>query len=466
MPKQQMGLIGLAVMGKNLAFNIASRGYSLSVYNRTPNKTDELLSESSYPSIVGTKTMEEFVESLESPRKILMMVKAGEPVDQTINQLLPYLSEGDLLIDGGNSFYQDTIRRQKDLASKGFQFIGLGISGGEEGALHGPSLMPGGTKEAYELLEPLLKDISAKVDGEPCCTYIGQDGAGHFVKTVHNGIEYADMQLICEAYFIMKKHLKLTPPEIHNIFTEWNQGELNSYLIEITADIFTKVDPESGKYLVDVILDRAEQKGTGKWTSQCALYLQTATPTITTAVFERFLSSQKSERVLASKTLKGPKGEQKPIVEITVESIRKALYASKICAYAQGFSLLSAASKAYNWDLNLGAIAMIFRGGCIIRAQFLNCIADAYEKDRNLSNLLLDDYFGDIVADYQFDWRSVVIASIYDGISVPAFSSSLSYLDSYRSENLPANLLQAQRDYFGAHQYERNDKAGSFHTQW
>ena len=260
MPKQQMGLIGLAVMGKNLAFNIASRGYSLSVYNRTPNKTDELLSESSYPSIVGTKTMEEFVESLESPRKILMMVKAGEPVDQTISQLLPYLSEGDLLIDGGNSFYQDTIRRQKDLASKGFQFIGLGISGGEEGALHGPSLMPGGTKEAYELLEPLLKDISAKVDGEPCCTYIGQDGAGHFVKTVHNGIEYADMQLICEAYFIMKKHLKLTPPEIHNIFTEWNQGELNSYLIEITADIFTKVDPESGKYLVDVILEKEERE--------------------------------------------------------------------------------------------------------------------------------------------------------------------------------------------------------------
>ena len=466
MSKQQVGVIGLAVMGKNLALNIADHGYSVSAYNRTAQKTAELLEEAVGKKMVGTYSIEEFVQSLELPRKIIIMVKAGAAIDDTIQQLMPYLAKGDILIDGGNSFYVDTIRRNKDITAQGFYFIGTGVSGGEEGARNGPAIMPGGAEVAYQLVEKILTDISAKVDGSPCCTYIGEDGAGHFVKMVHNGIEYADMQLICEAYFLMRKILKMSVPEIHETFKEWNKGELNSYLIEITADILTKIDPETGKYMIDVILDTAGQKGTGQWTSQSALDLHVAIPTITAAVFERCLSSYKAERTIASKILQGPVTLDAKQAKSLVESIRRALYVSKICSYAQGFSLMKAASEKYNWDLKLGNIAMIFRGGCIIRAQFLNKIKEAYGRDPNLTNLLLDEYFKDIVGTYQQDWRDVVIAAVSEGIPVPAFTSALSYFDSYRAEQLPANLLQAQRDYFGAHTYQRIDKEGFFHTKW
>lgn len=465
MNKKQVGVIGLAVMGKNLALNIADHGYPISVYNRTADKTKELISETSNKSIIGTYTIEEFVNSLEQPRKIIMMVKAGEAVDATIKQLIPHMSQGDVLIDGGNSYYFDTIRRNKELLATGIHFIGAGISGGEEGARKGPAIMPGGEEHAYKLIESVLTDISAKVDGQPCCTYIGNNGAGHFVKMVHNGIEYADMQLICEAYFIMKKVLNMSAPEMHETFKEWNKGELNSYLIDITSEIFTKIDPDTGKPMVDVILDVAGHKGTGKWTSQIALDMGVATPTITEAVFGRYISSIKEERVIASKILKGPLNKDNKDKSF-VESVRKALYASKICSYAQGFSLMKTASKTHDWGLNLGNIAMIFRGGCIIRAQFLNRIKDAYENNPSLANLLLDDYFGDIAEKYQQDWRDVVMTAVAAGISVPGFTSALSYYDSYRSDELPMNLLQAQRDYFGAHTYQRIDKEGVFHTQW
>lgn len=463
--KQQIGVIGLAVMGKNLALNIADHGFAVSVYNRSPKKTQELLDEAENKNIIGLYSVQEFVESLEMPRKMILMVKAGEAVDATIKQLLPYLSKGDLIVDGGNSYYLDTIRRNDELQALGFYFIGTGISGGEEGARKGPAIMPGGEKEAYNLIEPILTAISAKVDGVPCSTYIGQNGAGHFVKMVHNGIEYADMQLICEAYFLMKKVLGLSVPEIQATFMEWSKGELSSYLIDITADIFKKIDPETNKYMVDMILDAAGHKGTGKWTSQISLDMAVAAPTITAAVFERYLSAMKEERELASKVLKGP------IIEVSqtkdfIEAIRKALYASKVCSYAQGFSLMSTASKQNNWELSLGNIAMIFRGGCIIRAQFLNRITDAYVNTPNLSNLLLDDYFKEITGNYQDAWREVVIAAVTAGIPVPGFTSALSYYDSYRSKELPMNLLQAQRDYFGAHTYQRIDKEGVFHTEW
>jgi len=467
MKKQQIGVIGLAVMGKNLALNIESKGFTVSVYNRSRSKTDELLKESQGKNIKGTYTIEEFVKSLETPRKIIIMVKAGKPVDDTIEQLKPHLTKGDILIDGGNSFFQDTIRRNRALEEEGFRFIGTGISGGEEGALKGPAIMPGGQEDAYRLVEPVLTAISAKVDGQPCCTYIGPDGAGHFVKMVHNGIEYGDMQLISEAYYLLKNILGMTPPELHEIFAEWNKGELDSYLIEITQDIFTKTDEETGNYLVDVILDTAGQKGTGKWTSQTALDLGVPTPTITEAVFARCMSALKPERVVAGKVLKGPdsvrfEGDKKAFIE----AVRKALYASKICSYAQGFALLKAASKEYNWNLNYGNIAMIFRGGCIIRAQFLHRIKEAYDRNPNLDNLLLDSYFSSIVQNYQKEWRQVIIVAIKHGLSVPAFSSALAYFDGYRAENLPANLLQAQRDYFGAHTFERVDKEGIFHYKW
>lgn len=463
--KQQVGVIGLAVMGKNLAFNIAEHGYSVSVYNRSPEKTRELLDESKAENIIGLYSIEDFVQSLEQPRKIILMVKAGEAVDDTLKQLIPHISKGDILVDGGNSYYFDTIRRNNELEAMGFHFIGTGVSGGEEGTRKGPAIMPGGNEAAYKLIEPVLTDISAKVDGEPCCTYIGKDGAGHFVKMVHNGIEYADMQLICEAYFLMKKVLNMSAPEIHETFKEWNKGELNSYLVDITSDIFTKIDPDTGKYMVDMIMDVAGQKGTGKWTSQIALDMGVATPTITEAVFERYLSSIKEERVAAGRILNGPLNKENKTKSF-VESIRKALYASKICSYAQGFSLMSTASKKQDWSLNLGNIAMIFRGGCIIRAQFLNRIKDAYEKNPSLTNLLLDDYFKEIVGSYQQEWRDVVITALAAGIPVPGFASALSYYDSYRSDELPMNLLQAQRDYFGAHTYQRIDKEGTFHTQW
>ncbi len=467
MSKQQIGVVGLAVMGKNLALNIESRGFSVSVYNRSPEKTKELLDESPGKRLTGTYCVEEFVQSLETPRRILIMVKAGKPTDDTINQLVPHLSQGDILIDGGNAYFPDTVRRNRELEAQGFRFIGTGVSGGEEGALKGPSIMPGGQKDAYELVEPILTAISAKVDGDPCCTYIGPDGAGHYVKMVHNGIEYGDMQLICEAYQLLKDVLNVSTQELHEIFTEWNNGELDSYLIEITRDIFTKYDPETGKPMVDVILDSAGQKGTGKWTSQSALDLGVPLSIITESVFSRFISAMKEERVAASKVLSGPSvskyaGDRKAFIE----SVRKALYASKICSYAQGFAQMRAASEEYNWELNYGSIAMIFRGGCIIRAGFLQNIKDAYDRNPELKNLLLDTYFKGIVEQYQDAWREVVAAAVTRGIPVPAFASALAYYDSYRTERLPANLLQAQRDYFGAHTFQRVDKEGSFHYNW
>ncbi|WP_044747917.1 NADP-dependent phosphogluconate dehydrogenase [Bacillus alveayuensis] len=467
MAKQQIGVIGLAVMGKNLALNIESRGYSVAVYNRSREKTDEFLKEAEGKNIVGTYSIEEFVNALEKPRKILLMVKAGAPTDATIEQLKPYLEKGDILIDGGNTYFKDTQRRNKELAELGIHFIGTGVSGGEEGALKGPSIMPGGQKEAHELVRPIFEAIAAKVDGEPCTTYIGPDGAGHYVKMVHNGIEYGDMQLIAEAYFLLKHVLGLSAQELHEVFAEWNKGELNSYLIEITADIFTKMDEETGKPLVDVILDKAGQKGTGKWTSQSALDLGVPLPLITESVFARFISAMKDERVKASKILSGP--AVKPFEgdrEHFIEAVRRALYMSKICSYAQGFAQMKAASDEYNWDLQYGNIAMIFRGGCIIRAQFLQKIKEAYDRDPELPNLLLDPYFKEIVENYQEALREIIAIAVMRGIPVPAFSSALAYYDSYRMETLPANLIQAQRDYFGAHTYERVDKEGIFHTEW
>ena len=468
MTKQQIGVVGMAVMGKNLAMNIESRGYSVAIYNRSREKTDEVLAETKGKNFQGTYSIEEFVQALETPRKIMLMVKAGAPTDATIEQLIPYLDKGDILIDGGNTFFKDTQRRNQRLSELGIHFIGTGVSGGEEGALKGPSIMPGGQKEAYELVAPIFKDISAKVNGDPCTTYIGPDGAGHYVKMVHNGIEYGDMQLICEAYFLLKHVLGLNATELHEVFAEWNKGELDSYLIEITADIFTKVDEETGKPLVDMILDTAGQKGTGKWTSQNSLDLGVPLPIITESVFARFISAMKEERVRASKVLNGPEvqSHSQVISKRSSKSVRKALYMSKICSYAQGFAQMRAASEEYQWDLQYGDIAMIFRGGCIIRAQFLQKIKEAYDRDPGLKNLLLDSYFKEIVESYQYALRDIVAQAVQSGIPVPCFSSALAYYDSYRTDTLPANLLQAQRDYFGAHTYQRIDREGIFHTQW
>lgn len=465
---QQFGVIGLAVMGKNLAMNIESRGYSVAVYNRTYARTEEFLAnEAKGKNFVGAETIEEFVNSLEKPRKIMLMVQAGPATDATIESLQPYLEEGDILIDGGNTLYEDTMRRNKMLDETGIHFIGTGVSGGEEGALKGPSLMPGGQKEAYELVAPIFEAISAKVEGDPCVTYIGPNGAGHFVKMVHNGIEYGDMQLIGEAYFILKHVLGMEADELSEVFAEWNKGELDSYLIEITADIFKKKDDETGKALVEVIMDKAGQKGTGKWTSKNALDLGVPLPLITESVFARFISSLKDERIAASKVLSGPTpsqfdGDRKELIE----KVRKALYMSKIVSYAQGFAQMRAASEENNWDLQYGDIAMIWRGGCIIRADFLQKIKDAYDNNANLANLMLDPYFKEIVEGYQDALREVVALAIKHGIAVPTFSSAIAYYDSYRAEDLPANLIQAQRDYFGAHTYERKDKEGTFHTNW
>jgi len=468
MAKQQIGVIGMAVMGRNLALNIESRGFNVAIYNRSREKTDDLMNtEGKGKNLHPTYTIEEFVESLETPRKILIMVQAGPGTDATINSLIPLLSEGDIVIDGGNAYFPDTERRSKELEAHGLRFIGTGVSGGEEGALKGPSIMPGGQESAYRLVEPILTAISAKVNGDPCCTYIGPGGAGHYVKMVHNGIEYGDMQLICEAYHLLTSVLGVSTEELHEIFTEWNKGELDSYLIEITRDIFTKYDPETGKPMVDVILDSAGQKGTGKWTSQSALDLGVPLSIITESVFSRFLSAMKDERVAASKLLKGP--EKKPFQgdrQAFVESVRKALFASKICSYAQGFAQMRAASEEFNWNLRYGDIAMIFRGGCIIRARFLQNIKDAYDRNPELRNLLLDDYFKGVVESYQDAWREVVSVAVAHGVPVPAFASALAYYDSYRTERLPANLLQAQRDYFGAHTFKRIDKEGTFHFDW
>jgi 6-phosphogluconate dehydrogenase len=455
-------------MGKNLALNIESRGFTVSVFNRSREKTDDLIAnEAKGKNLVPTYTAEQFVQSLERPRKILLMVMAGKPTDDTINQLLPLLEEGDILIDGGNAYFPDTQRRNKELEARGIRFIGTGVSGGEEGALKGPAIMPGGQEDAYKLVEPILTAISAKVNGDPCCTYIGPDGAGHYVKMVHNGIEYGDMQLICEAYQLLRDVLGLSTQELHEIFAEWNKGELDSYLIEITADIFTKVDPDTGKPMVDVILDKAGQKGTGKWTSQSALDLGVPLSIITESVFARMLSAIKDERVQASKLLKGPQNvPAAPDKAAFIEAVRKALYASKICSYAQGFAQMRAASDEYGWNLSYGNIAMIFRGGCIIRAGFLQNIKDAYDREPGLKNLLLDPYFKEVVESYQDAWRQVVSVAVSRGIPAPCFASALAYYDSYRSERLPANLLQAQRDYFGAHTFQRVDKEGTFHFHW
>ncbi|MBB6636409.1 NADP-dependent phosphogluconate dehydrogenase [Cohnella thailandensis] len=468
MAKANIGVVGMAVMGRNLALNIESRGYTVAVYNRSRDKTDDLINtEGKGKNLVPTYSVEEFVQSLEVPRKILIMVQAGAGTDATIQSLIPHLDKGDIIIDGGNAYFPDTQRRSRELTEQGFNFIGTGVSGGEEGALKGPSIMPGGPEEAYKLVEPILTGISAKVNGDPCCTYIGPDGAGHYVKMVHNGIEYGDMQLICEAYQLMKDVLGVSTDELHEIFGEWNKGELDSYLIEITTDIFSKKDPETGKAMVDVILDSAGQKGTGKWTSQSALDLGVPLSIITESVFSRFLSAMKEERVAASKVLKGPKtsaftGDKAEFIE----KVRKALFASKICSYAQGFAQMRAASDEYNWNLQYGNIAMIFRGGCIIRARFLQNIKDAYDRDPGLRNLLLDEYFKGVVESYQDAWRDVVATAVRYGIPVPSFASALAYYDSYRSERLPANLLQAQRDYFGAHTFKRLDKEGTFHHNW
>jgi 6-phosphogluconate dehydrogenase len=465
--KADIGLIGLAVMGQNLVLNMESRGFTVAVYNRTAERTREFLSgPAAGKKVLPTYALEQLTGVLKRPRRVMIMVKAGKPVDEMIDALLPHLEKGDILIDGGNSFFQDTIRRSKALEAKGLQYIGTGVSGGEEGALHGPSIMPGGSRKAYEAVEPILKAISAKVDGQHCCSYIGADGAGHYVKMVHNGIEYGDMQLIGEAYVLMKDALGMSHREMQEAFTQWNRGELESYLIEITADIMTKVDADSGQPLLEMILDKAGQKGTGKWTTQSALDLGISAPTIAEAVFARCISAIKEERVKAATLLAGPKMPFQGDRQEFLESIRQALYASKICSYAQGFAMMRAAAEEYRWQLAPGEIAMIWRGGCIIRAKFLGKIKEAFDRKADLNNLLLDPYFGNIVEASQDRWRQVVCTAVQMGVPIPGFSSAITYYDAYRSERLWANLIQAQRDYFGAHTYERVDRPGIFHTEW
>ena len=469
MSKQQIGVVGMAVMGRNLALNIESRGYSVSIFNRSSSKTDEVIALHPDKKLVPTYTVEEFVDSLEKPRRILLMVKAGEATDKTIQSLLPHLDKADILIDGGNTFFQDTIRRNEMLANSGINFIGTGVSGGEEGALKGPAIMPGGQKDAYDLVAPILEEIAAKADdGAPCVTYVGPNGAGHYVKMVHNGIEYGDMQLIAESYDILRRVGGLTVEETAEVFKSWNTGELDSYLIEITADILTKKDPETGKPMVEVIMDTAGNKGTGKWTSQSALDLGVPLPLITESVFARYISTLKEEREVASKELSPIKVPELSNTEkqALIESVRKGLYFSKIMSYAQGFAQMRVASEEFDWKLNYGEIAKIFRAGCIIRAQFLQKITDAFERDPELKNLLLDKYFLYVTESYQEAVREVVVTAVQAGIPVPTFSSALAYYDSYRSEVLPANLIQAQRDYFGAHTYNRVDKPGVFHFEW
>ena len=463
-----IGLIGLAVMGENLVLNMESKGFSVAVFNRTLEVTEKFAAgKAKGKNIVPARTMEEFIGALKRPRKAMIMVKAGAPVDAVIGQLTPLLEKGDVIIDGGNSLFTDTQRRCKELEDRGLHFVGCGVSGGEEGALKGPSLMPGGSRESWEMIAPIFRKIAAQVDGEPCCRYMGPDGAGHYVKMVHNGIEYGDMQLICEAYAILKEVLGLEGRELAEIFTEWNRGELDSYLIEITSQIFRKIDPDTGKPLVDVILDKAGQKGTGIWTLQSAIKQSVVISTINAAVEARVISSRKAERVSASKILPQPKvpkftGDRDKLVA----AVHDALYASKIVSYAQGMELLGAASVESKWNLSFGDIATIWRGGCIIRAVFLNRIVEAYKRDPALHNLLLDRYFTSIIEKTQDNWRVAVSTAVAHGVAVPAFSASLGYFDSYRQARLPSNLLQAQRDFFGAHTYERVDKSGVFHTEW
>ncbi len=463
-----IGLMGLAVMGQNLVLNMADHGYTVAVYNRTTSKMTDFVGSDAAKgkNIIGCETLEAFVAAIKPSRPVMLMVKAGKPVDLAIESLVPLMDEGDILIDGGNSFFLDTIRRNKELEAKKLLFVGTGVSGGEEGARYGPSIMPGGQRAAYERVEKILVDISAKVDGEACCVHIGDDGAGHFVKMVHNGIEYGDMQLIAEAYYIMKHALGMDYSQMHEIFAEWNAGDLDSYLMEITADILKKNDPETGKPMLEVIVDRAGQKGTGKWTSEQALDLGIAAPTIAEAVFARCISAIKDERVAAEGQLKGPDPAYDGDKQELLLAIKDALYASKIMSYAQGFALMAEAAKEYNWNLDFGAISMIWRGGCIIRAHFLQRIKDAYDRNPGLRNLMLDPYFKEIVDKAQANWRLVVGQSARLGIPTPAFSSALGYFDAYRRGTVWANMIQAQRDYFGAHTYERYDREGMFHTEW
>ncbi len=487
-PLSDVGLVGLAVMGQNLALNIADHGFQISVFNRTTEKTDKFVSENpgTPGGLVGTKTLEEFVASIAKPRKIIILVQAGKGTDAVIDGLEPLLDKGDIIVDGGNSLWTDTIRREKISGEKGFRYIGSGVSGGEEGARFGPSLMPGGNFEAWLELKPIWEAIAAKVDaatgrpiegatpghpvkgGVPCTAYIGANGAGHYVKMVHNGIEYGDMQMICEAYALMKGLLGLKPAEMSEIFSEWNTGILDSFLIEITADILKQKDPVTRKPFVDVVLDTAGQKGTGKWTSTNALDMGVPAPTIAEAVFARCLSAIKEERVAASKVLKGPSKKYRGSRKALVAAIHDALYCSKICSYAQGFQLMRTAAKEFGWKLNFGEIAQIWRGGCIIRAAFLQKITEAYARKPDLANLLLDPYFNKTFKAAQANWRKVIALAVECGVPAPTFSASLAYYDGYRSARLPANLLQSQRDYFGAHTYERLDQPRGkfFHLDW
>jgi len=468
MEKQSFGLIGLAVMGENLALNVERNGFPVSVYNRTTQKVDAFMSgRAQGKQFFGAYSIKEFVSSLERPRRILVMVKAGKPVDAVIDQLQPLLEAGDVIIDGGNSLYEDTARRATTLEAKGLRFIGMGVSGGEEGALNGPSLMPGGTREAYQDLEPILTKVAAQVEDGACVTYIGPQGAGHYVKMVHNGIEYGDMQLIAEAYDLLQTALGLDHRQLHQVFAEWNTTEeLNSFLVEITADIFTKMDPETGKPLVDMILDAAGQKGTGRWTVVNSLDLGVPVPTIGAAVNARIMSSHKQERLAAAKELAGPNTSYSGDTSAFINKVRDALYCSKICSYAQGMVLMGVASREYGYTLNLSEIARIWKGGCIIKAGFLGKIQRAFIENPELPNLLLAPEFKQTILDRQEAWREVLATANQLGIAVPAFSASLDYFDSYRRDRLPQNLTQAQRDYFGAHTYGRTDRPGTFHTEW
>ena len=470
MSQHDIGLIGLAVMGQNLVLNMASRGYSVGVFNRTTTTTDEFIDGTAAgKTISGYHSVEELVANLKSPRRVMLMVKAGPAVDALIGQLTPLLDPGDIIIDGGNTQFDDTNRRTTEVEDSGLLFIGTGVSGGEEGALLGPSIMPGGSPDAWPYVKDLLQEISAKVGPEndiPCCEWVGPAGAGHYVKMVHNGIEYGDMQLICEAYFILQHALGLSNEELYRVFSDWNEGALQSYLIEITRDIRTVTDEDSGRPLVDQILDTAGQKGTGKWMSQHALDLGVPTTLITEAVFARCLSAQKDARERAEAVLSGPTGTYDGDRDAFIEDVRQALYASKITSYAQGYVQLDAAAEEFGWELDNGQIALLWRGGCIIRATFLEDIKAAFDRDADLENLLLDDFFRDAIETAQPSWRRVVATAVELGLPVPGFSAALAYFDGYRRGRLPANLLQAQRDYFGAHTYRRLDQEGTFHTDW
>jgi 6-phosphogluconate dehydrogenase len=465
----QIGVTGLAVMGRNLARNLARNGYAVALHNRTAARTKSLVEEhGDEGTFVATETLEEFVAALERPRRVVIMVKAGAPTDAVIDELIPLLEDGDIVIDCGNAHYADTRRREADLREHGLHFVGAGVSGGEEGALLGPSIMPGGSKESYESLGPMFEKIAAQVDGTPCCTHVGPDGAGHFVKMVHNGIEYADMQLIAEAYDLLRDGLGATPAELAAIFAEWNSGDLESFLIEITADVLGHTDAATGSGFVDVVLDQAEQKGTGRWTVQIALDLGVPVTGIAEATFARALSAHPAQRAAARATLPGPAPGSVRVSDRDgfIDDVRKALYASKVVAYAQGYDQMAAASTEYGWDIDLGAMATIWRGGCIIRARFLDRIRESYEANPGLESLLVAPYFADAVAQGQDAWRRVVAHAAQAGIPTPAFSSSLAYYDALRAERLPAALIQGLRDYFGAHTYRRTDREGSFHTLW